>query len=192
MLSGTAHASCSIPLEVSSMGAMGARRRLVLPAWAGFVLVVMGVLVFVASYFLLPVIADQCEDACGWLYPTTWQLSLYGLSAWQYEVNALPQFDISLVPDTILLVLYYLPLLAAVVVVGGSLGFLAHPKRTLVTWSHRAWLTGSIALVLMLLVVLFVAKFFGGGPYSGFLGLLFGYGLLWGGNRVFLNTVSVI
>src|SRR5258708_14512660 len=85
MLSGTAHASCSIPLEASSMGAMGARRRLVLPAWAGFVLVVMGVLVFVASYFLLPVIADQCEDACGWLYPTTWQLSLYGLSAWQYE-----------------------------------------------------------------------------------------------------------
>ncbi len=174
------------------MGAMGARRRLVLPAWTGFVLVVMGVLVFVASYFLLPVISDQCEDACGWLYPTTWQLLLYGLSAWEYEVNALPQFDISLVPDTILLVLYYLPLLAAVMVVGGSIGFLAHPKRTLVTWSHRAWLTGSIALVLMLFVVLFLAKFFGGGPYSGFLGLLVGYGLLWGGNRVFLNSVSVI
>jgi hypothetical protein len=172
------------------MGAMGARRRLVLPAWTGFVLVLMGVLVFVASYFLLPVIADQCEDACGWLYPTTWQLSLYGLSAWQYEVYALPQFDISLVPDTVLLVLYYLPLLA-VMVVGGSIGFLAHPHRTFVTWSYRAWLTGSIALVLMLLFVLFGVSFFGGGPYSGFLGLLVGYALLWGGNRVFLNSVSV-
>ncbi len=151
----------------------------------------MGVLVFVASYFLLPVVAYQCEDACGWLYPTTWQLSLYTESAWQYEVNALPHFDISLVPSTILLVLYYLPLLAAVTVVGCSLGFLVRPHRALATWGHRAWLTGSIALVLMLLVVLFVAKFFGGGPYSGFLGLLVGYGLLWGGNRVFLNTGSV-
>jgi hypothetical protein len=191
MHSGTAHAPCSMPMEVSSMGAMGVRRRLVLPAWAGFVLVVMGVLVFVASYFLLPVIADQCADACGWLYPTTWQLSLYGLSAWEYEVNALPQFDISLVPDTVLLVLYYPPLLAAVTVVGCSVGFLVRPHRTLVTWSHRAWLTGSIALVLMLLFVLFGASFFGGGPYSGFLGLLVGYGLLWGGNRVFRNTVPV-
>jgi hypothetical protein len=50
---------------------------------------------------------------------------------------------------------------------------------------------GSIALVLMLLFVLFVASFFGGGPYSGFLGMLFGYGLLWGRNRVVPNSVSV-
>lgn len=170
------------------MGATRVRRRLVLPAWIGFVLVVMGVLVFVASYFLLPAIAEQCEDACGWLYPTTWQLSLYGLSAWQYEVNALPQFDLSLVPSTLLLVLYYLPLLAAVTVVGCSVGFLVRPHRALATRGHRAWLTGSLALVLMLLVVLFVATFFGGGPYFGFLGLLVGYGLLWGGNHVFLTA----
>ena len=65
MLSGAAHASRSIPLEVSRMGAMGARRRLVLPAWTGFVLVVMGVLVFVASYFLLPVIGTLLKDVVG-------------------------------------------------------------------------------------------------------------------------------
>src|SRR5258708_31199885 len=84
MLSGTAHASCSIPLEVSSMGAMGARRRLVLPAWAGFVLVVMGVLVFVASYFLLPADVTRCITPCAdsWDYTSAWQLSLYTESAW--------------------------------------------------------------------------------------------------------------
>jgi hypothetical protein len=86
---------------------------------------------------------------------------------------------------------YYLPLLAAVTVVGCNVGFLVRPHRALATWGHRAWLTGSIALVLMLLFVLFVASFFAGRPDSGFLGMLFGYGLLWGGNRVVPNNVSV-
>ena len=50
----------------------------------------------------------------------------------------------------------------------------AHPREV----GHRAWLVGGIALVLFLLVDLFLAAFFGGGPGKGFFGLLFGYGLL--------------
>jgi hypothetical protein len=36
----------------------------------------------------------------------------------------------------------------------------------------------------LLLVFLLGALFLGGGPEVGFFGLLFGYGLLWAGNRV--------
>jgi hypothetical protein len=176
---------CSMPVEVNRMRA---RLRLVLPAWTGVVLVVVGVLVFVASYFLLPIMAEQCMDACGWDYPTTWHLSLDGLSAWEYQINALPHFDISLMPDTIVLVLYYLPLLAAATVFGCNVGFLVRPHRALATWGQQAWLTGSIAFVLMQLFVLSGAAFFGGGPASGFLGLLVGYGMLWAGTRVVLTA----
>jgi hypothetical protein len=175
----------SMPVEVNRMGA---RLRLVLPAWMGLVLVVMGVLVFVASYFLLPVMAEDIMDAGGGLYPTTWQLSLISLSAWIYELHELPHIDSSLVPDTFLLVLYYLPLLMAVTVVGCSVGFLVRPHRALATWGHWAWLTGSIALAPMLFLVLFGAVYLGGGPHIGLLGLLVGYGVLWAGNRIFLTA----
>jgi hypothetical protein len=163
---------------------METRLQLVLPAWSGLFLVVLGALLFFASYFLLPVAVGACWDSCGWFYTTTWQLSLNSLSNWEFYVNGLPHLDISLVTDTILLVLFYLPLLAAMTVVAGRVGFLVWPHRALVTWGHRAWLTGSIALALMLLFVLLGAVFFAGGPQSGFLGLLVGYGLLWAGNRV--------
>lgn len=164
---------------------METRLRLVLPAWTGLVLVVLGALLFFASYFLLPVAVVGCFDSyCGWTYSTTWQFSLAGLSSWEFYVNGLPHLDISLVTDTIVLVLYYLPLLAAVTVVASTVGSLVWSHRALATWGHRAWVTGSIALVLMLLFVLVVAAFVGGGPQIGFLGLLVGYGMLWAGNRV--------
>ena len=82
--------------------------------------------------------------------------------------------------------LCYLPLLAAVMVVACLLGFLVRPHRAFVTWSHRVWLTGSITLVLFLLVVLLFifllgALFLGGGPEIRVFRAAFGYGLLWPG-----------
>jgi len=190
---GSAHApcvthpcsGCAMPVEVNRMGA---RLRLVVPAWMGLVLVVMGVLVFVASYFLLPVMAEDVLAAGGALSPTTCQFSLHFLSAWVQELRELPHIDSSLVPDTVLLVLYYLPLLAAVAVVGWSFGFLVRPHRALAMWGYWAWLTGSMALAPMLFLVLFGAVYLGGGPHSGLLGLLVGYGVLWAGNRIFLTA----
>jgi hypothetical protein len=171
---------------------METRLRLVLPAWTGLVVVVMGALLFFASYFLLPVAVVGCFDSyCGWVSSTTWQFSLAGLSSWEFYVNGLPQLDISLVTDTIVLVLYYLPLLAAATVAACSVGFLVWPHRALAVWGHRAWAAGSITLILMLCFVSFGTAFFGGGPQSGFLGLLVGYGVLWAGNRVFRTAASV-
>jgi hypothetical protein len=106
-------------------------------------------------------------------------------------VNGLPHFDIFLVTGTILLVLYYLPLLAAATVVACRVGFLGWPHRALEKCGRRAWVTGSVALTLMLLWDWFVGNGFGGGGLQiGFLGLLVGYGVLWAGNRVFLPAAS--
>jgi hypothetical protein len=148
----------------------------------GFMLAILGLLVLVASFFLPPLYVVPCLDSCAQpnRYATAWALSLTSLADLPYSTAI----------DVCILVLAFLPLLAAVMVVACLLGFLVRPHRAFVTWSHRVWLTGSIALVLFLLVVIFLFSFFGGGPELGFFGLLFGYGLLWAGNRVVLNRVS--
>jgi hypothetical protein len=159
---------------------MGARRRLVLPAWTGFLLIASGFLSFVVSYFLLPlyVTTVNCFDTCTPPKHAT---------AWEFSLNLLSHLPGTPVTDTFLLVLCYLPLLAAVTVVGCSIGFLVHPQRTFATWSSRSWLTGSIALVLLLLFwLLFLSIFVR--PAIGYLGMLFGYGFLRSGNRVFLTV----
>ena len=160
---------------------MSVRRSRVLLAWTGCGLSALGLLVLVASFFLLPLDVVPCVDSCAQpnRYTTAWALSL----------NTLSLLPSSPIISVVLLVLCYLPLLAAVMVVACLLGFIVWPHRAFVTWSRRAWLTGSIALVLFLLVVLLLvfllgALFLGGGPEVGFFGLLFGYGLLWAGNRV--------
>ncbi len=162
---------------------MMARRLHALPAWTGFMLAILGLLVLVASFFLPPLDVVPCVDACA-------QPNRYA-TAWAFSLNTLSLLPSSPIISVVLLVLCYLPLLAAVMVVACLLGFLVRPHRAFVTWSHRVWLTGSIALVLFLLVVLFLSFVsLGGGPELGFFGLMFGYGLLWAGNRVALNSVS--
>ncbi len=155
---------------------MGVRRQHVLPALTGCELSALGLLMLVISFFLPPLYVVSCVDSCA-------QPKLYA-TAWMFSLTFLANLPSSPVINVFILVLCYLPLLAAVMVVGCLLGFLVRPQRAFVTWSHRVWLTGSIALVLLLLVALFLASFFSGGPELGFWGLLFGYGWLWAGNRV--------
>ena len=155
---------------------MGVHRRRVFLAWMGFMLSILGLLVLVASFFLLPLDVVPCFDSCA--QP---QLSA---TAWEYSLTSLRDLPASLVFNVCLLVLSYLPLLVAVAVVACSVGFLVRLQRTFARWGHRVWLVGGIALVLFLLVDFFLAAFFGEGPGKGFFGLLFGYGLLWAGNRV--------
>lgn len=152
---------------------MVARRQFVLPAWAGFLLVAIGFLAFVASYFLLPFYVVNCFDSCA--NPT------YSPTTWAFAANGLSHLSVTPVTSVILVVLCYLPLLIAVAIVGCSFGFLVYPLRTFATWSYRAWLAGSIALVILVLVVLLFVW-----PDIGYPGMLFGYGLLWGGNRILL------
>lgn len=155
---------------------MVARRLGVLPAWAGSLLAALGLLVLIASFFLPPLYVVSCVDSCA-------QPKLYA-TAWAFSLTFLANLSSSTVLNVFILVLCYLPLLAAVIVVACLLGFLVRPHRAFVRWSHRVWLTGGIALVLLLLVVSFLFSFFSGGPELGFWGLLFGYVLLWAGNRV--------
>lgn len=155
---------------------MGMRRRRVLPALTGCGLSALGLLVLVNSFFLPPLYVVSCIDSCA-------QPKLYA-TAWAFSLTLLADLPSSPVINAFTLVLCYLPLLAAVMVVGCLLGFLVWPHHAFVTWSYRAWLAGSVALVLLLLVVLFLVSLFSGGPEKGFFGLLLGYGLLWVGDRV--------
>lgn len=162
---------------------MEVRQQRVLPALIGFALAALGLLALVVSFVLPPLCVVSCVDACA-------QPKLYA-TAWAFSLTLLANLPISPVINVFILVLCYLPLLAAVMVVACLLGFLVWPHHAFVMWGFRAWLAGSIALVLLLLVVLFLVSFFSGGPEKGFWGLLFGYGLLWAGNRVALNSAFV-
>ena len=162
---------------------MMARRLHALPAWTGFMLAVLGLLVLVASFFLPPLYVVPCVDSCAQPKSLRHSVGIFADLHWRFSHPLRSSMSC-------ILVLCYLPLLAAVMVVACLLGFLVRPHRAFVTWSHRVWLTGSIALVLFLLVVSFLFSFFRGGPELGFWGLMFGYGLLWAGNRVVLNSVS--
>ncbi len=155
---------------------MGVRQRRVFLAWMGFMLPILGCLVLIASFSLPYLYVVDCVDSCA-------QPKLHA-TAWAFSLTLLRNIPSSPVANVCILVLAYLPLLAAVIVVTCSFGFLVRPHRAFAKWGHRAWLVGVIALVLFLLVVLFLVWFFSGGPELGFWGLLVGYGLLWAGNRV--------
>ncbi len=150
------------------------RRRHVVRARMGFVLIVLGFLAFVGSYVLLPLYV-VCYATCGAPeYSTAWELSLYGLSNFP---------DRGGVAANILL-LCFLPLPVAVMVVGGSIGFLLHPHRWFATWNFRACLVGISAVGILFLYV----GFLNAQPEIGYAGMLLGYGLLLGGNRLFLTV----
>ena len=119
--------SASTFLEVSNMEV---RQQRVLPAWTGFSLAVLGLLVLAVSFFLLPLDVVPCFDSCA--QP---QLSA---TAWEYSLTSLRNLPVSLVFNVCLLMLSYLPLLAAVAVVACSFGFLVRPHRAFARWGHRA------------------------------------------------------
>lgn len=152
---------------------MGARRGSLVSAWTGFLFCAVGCLSFIESYFRLP-LYDCPSDCAPSYHPTEWELSMNVLSR-------LPDFPVA---DSLLLLLLLLPLVTTVLVLGCSAGFLVHPTRALAVWGFAVWLTGSIALFLLLPFV----SIFASRPNSGYWGMVLSYGLLWGGNRILLTA----
>ena len=165
---------------------MGASRRFVGPAWRGFLLIGAGFLVFAVSYFLLPlyVTTMTCFDTCS---PDQLHAPAQHGTVWEFSLNMAAHLSVSVTPvvDSLIVLLCLLPLFAAVMVVGCSIGFLANPQGMFATWSHRGWRTGITALALIfVLSLVFLSSVLR--PEIGYVGMLLGYGLLWRGNRVFL------
>jgi hypothetical protein len=159
---------------------MGAYRRIVLPAWIGALLIAVGCLLLAGSYFFLPLYATtmNCFDSCT---PPKYA------TAWEFSQNVLLRFSITPPVSASILVLLWLPLLAAVIVLGCSAGFLMYPRRAFASGIRISRLTGGIALITSL--VLYLVLLFGWiRPDFGYLGMLFGYGLLWGGTRLVLSS----
>lgn len=147
---------------------MGVRRGPAASAWTGLLLVVAGLLSVAVSTFLLPLVDFDCFDTCGApTYSTAWQISMRALSG---SAPAAAPF---------VLLLCLLPLLAAATTVGCGIGSLLRPRRTFATWSVRAWRAGVGALVILLPFLFFFVR-----PEIGYVGLLVGYGLWWGGSRL--------
>ena len=169
-----------LPNSVGEVQAEDARLRRVGSAWTGFLLTGVGFLVFICSYFLLPVLVVVfCLDCGPEPRPqvTAWETSLRVLSFVQVDR------DQSLILMLVFILLCYLPLLAAVAALGCSIGFLVHPHRTFATWNHRVWLAGISALGIAFPFLFWFVR-----PDIGYVGMLFGYGLIWGGNRLFLTA----
>lgn len=156
---------------------MGARHWNSLPSWSGFLLVVVGFLSLTGSYFLLPLYVTtlDCSDSCT---PAT---------AWQFSLNVLSRFSIAPPVSAGILVLLWLPLLAAAAALGCSFGLLVHPWRAFAAWTHASLLAGSIALAIssLLYIVLLRAWI---RPEGGFFGMLVGYILLWAGSHLLVEA----
>ena len=169
------------PNYVREVPAGDARRRRVGSAWTGFLLTGVGFLVFICSYFLLPVLVVVfCLDCGPEPRPhfTAWEMSLRSLALIPDELGQSLIFML-----VFILFVCYLPLLAAVAVLGCSIGFLVRPHRTFATWNHRVWLAGISALGIAFPFLFWFVR-----PDIGYVGMLFGYGLIWGGNRLFLTA----
>jgi hypothetical protein len=156
---------------------MEARVRSTVFTLTGLALMIAGSLVFVSAYFLLP------------LYVTTW-LSCFdscsnpvSRTMWEFTLNAIAHLEFTPIPDSILLVLCYTPLLVAAVGMGGSIAYCVCARRAFAVWSTAALIAGFVALFLMLPVLLL-----GGRPDWGYLGMLLGYALLWAGSHLLLSA----
>lgn len=155
-------------------------RRLILASGASFLLVIVGLLAFVGSYFLLPLYLTtlNCFDSCT---PPKYA------TAWEFSLNVLSRFSFSPPVSAGILVLLWIPLLAAAAVLGCSFGLLVYPRRAFATGIRLSGLMGGSALVLSLLLYLvFLSGFIR--PGLGYPGMLVGYGLFWGGGRLLVTV----
>lgn len=141
--------------------------------WGAVPFTLGGLLLFVYSFFALPIItASVCLDgpACVPITHTAWWLS-------QNLIDGLP---VTPIVNAIFLVLLSLPFLAAVVFVGCGCAFLLAPRRTLLLWCMRCWAVGILALFVQVPFLFFVLSH----PGGGFVGMLGAYALFWAGYSV--------
>ena len=160
---------------------MGVRRRPLGWAVPGEVLVALGCLCLVVSY-LLPLSVCGSVLLCGPQPSYTY--------AWDATVRMWPgvvaSSDMqSALGAAFLLVVTNLPVLAAVTMLGASIGFLVHPDGRLVTWNRWAWRLGISAVVILFLPVHFISV-----AGLGYTGMWVGYGVLWGGNHLLYSAQS--
>lgn len=158
---------------------MSMRRRPVEVALPGCALIVLGFLSVVASYFLLPyaVVGPGLDITATPTSVTAWEVTV---RVWR---SVAAPYDLQLaLGSAFALLLVNLPLLAAMVILGWEVDVLVHPHRTFVTWSGVARVVGIAALLIQLPFFIFAR------PGVGYVGMLVGYGLLWGGSRLLRPT----
>lgn len=150
------------------------RPRFIVPRWIGFIIITIGLFVFLVSYFRLSLYVTtlNCLDYCTpAMHSTIWEFSLVLVSRFPYFPAA----------NLLILTLLYIPLIAALVIMVASMWLLINPQRFFMRWLYRSWLAG-IVMLLIILPFLFIGLH----PELGYVGMLVGYGFFLGGYRVFL------
>jgi hypothetical protein len=143
------------------------------PAWRGFFLIVVGLLMFIVSYFLLPLFVTtfNCDSCTPPKHYSAWESSLI--------------FLLHLPNDpfiySVILTFHYLPLLATLMIFGSSIGYFIHPRRFFVRWLGWSWLLG---ICFLFIILPFLFTFIR--PEIGYLGMLVSYGPFYGGYHLFL------
>lgn len=64
---------------------------------------------------------------------------------------------------------------------GGSIAYLVHPCRMFAAWSNRAFVAGTVALIIIVPFLVVMTR-----PDAGYVGMVLGYGPFWGGNHLLL------
>jgi hypothetical protein len=159
---------------------MEARARYSVSTVIGLLLLFVGLLVFIGTYFLLPLFITgglACGDVCA---------SPKSVTILELLLRALSGLPLYPIGNTLFLALLSLPLLG--VTVGCVIANCVHARRALAIWSTVALVVGTVALF-PLMVPLFAVL---GRPVIGYLGMLVGYGLLWVGSRLLLSAQSQV
>ncbi len=143
-------------------------------ALSGQALLLGGLVLVVASFFLLPLwVSTFCFDTCQPAPP------IRTVTAWEFSLNGLAHWYVTPIPNTLALIVVYFPLCAGAVLLLGGAIFLAHPGRMLMRWLTGVWVAEIFLLIALVSLIFFLIA----QPDMGYWGmgvsaLLSGIGLL--------------
>lgn len=147
---------------------------------SGQVFLLGALVIVVFAFFWQPLwVSTFCFDTCQPAPPvrtvTAWEFSLKGLAHWY----------VAPIPDTLVLIVVYFPLVASAVLLISSVVYLAHPSRTLMRWLTGVWGAGIVLLISQLLLIFFIIA----QPDIGYWGIGLSYVL--SGIGILLLSVSL-
>jgi hypothetical protein len=145
---------------------MGTRLRQYALALSGQVLLLGGLAIVVGSFFWLPLwVSTFCFDTCE---PGS---SARTVTAWEFALRGFDHWYVTPIPDTLVLIVVYFPLLAGVVMVLCGAIMIAHPSGPLLRWLARIWVAGIALLAALLLLIFFIIS----QPDMGYWGMALSY-----------------
>jgi hypothetical protein len=130
---------------------MGTRVRQLALALSGQALLLGGLIIAVGAFFWLPLwVSTFCFDSCG---PGPIARTV---TAWEFSLRGFDHWYVSPIPDTLVLIVVFFPLLSGAAMLLCGAIVVAHPTSRLLRWLERIWGAGIALLVALLLLIFFI------------------------------------